>query len=93
MDGVFLFTSYNFKIIFYTYILYSEKYERYYIGQCDEVEKRLTRHNNRMVPSTKSYVPWELVFVEEFETKAEANRRELYIKKMKSRKYIEGLIV
>jgi putative endonuclease len=56
------------------------------------MDARLQRHNNRMVLSTKNYVPWELVYTERFLTRSEANQRELYIKKQKSRKYIEQLI-
>jgi putative endonuclease len=53
---------------------------------------RLQRHNSKMVPSTKNYVPWELMYTETFATRSEANQRELYIKKQKSRKFIEQLI-
>ncbi|MEJ5350393.1 MAG: GIY-YIG nuclease family protein [Melioribacteraceae bacterium] len=47
-------------------------------------------HNSGYNPSTKSGVPWELVYVEEYETKKEAFNREEEIKKKKSRKYIES---
>jgi putative endonuclease len=46
-----------------------------------------------MVTSTKPYVPWELVYFELYTTRAEAAARELQIKRMKSRKYIEQLIL
>jgi len=42
--------------------------------------------------ATKAGVPWQLVYTEDFETKLEAVRRELYIKRMKSRKFIKALI-
>jgi putative endonuclease len=41
---------------------------------------------------TSTGIPWQLKYKEEFETVQEAKRRELAIKKMKSRKYIENLI-
>jgi putative endonuclease len=68
------------------------KFDRYYIGQCEDVAARLMRHNNKAVPSTKPYVPWELVYTEVFDTRAEASSREREIKNKKSRKYIEYLI-
>ena len=40
----------------------------------------------------KNKGPWDCVYSESFETKLDANRRELDIKRMKSRKYIEYLI-
>jgi len=44
------------------------------------------------VPSSKPYVPWQLVYYEEYSSRAEASSRELEIKKKKSRKYIEFLV-
>ena len=78
--------------MFYTYILYSENADRYYVGHCEDLTQRLERHNNKMVLSTKSYTPWRLVYHETYSTRQEANARELYIKRMKSRKFIEKLI-
>ena len=37
-------------------------------------------------------MPWQIVYSEQFEILADARRRELQIKKQKSRKYIELLI-
>ena len=79
--------------MFNIYILYSVKYDRFYIGQCEDVDKRLMRHNNKGVPSTKPYVPWQLVYTETFTSRSEATYREKEIKNKKSRKYIEYLIV
>lgn len=78
--------------MFYLYILYSEKYDRYYVGHCEDISIRLSRHNSKMVPSTKPYIPWVLVYSEMYSTRQEANAREVYIKRMQSRKFIERLI-
>ena len=37
-------------------------------------------------------MPWILMYTEEFENLPDAKKRELQLKKMKSRKYIEELI-
>ena len=47
--------------IFYTYILFSAKHSRFYIGQTDNILRRIERHNNGLVKSTKPYKPWEIV--------------------------------
>ena len=78
--------------MFVMYILHSRSKDRYYIGHAENLNARLIRHNEGRVPSTKGYRPWECLYFEEFETKLEANRRELEIKKKKSRKYLEFLI-
>ena len=78
--------------MYYVYILYSKKFDHYYIGQCEDVDLRLKRHNGKAVHSTKAYVPWELVYTESFTSRSEAVQRESEIKKKKSRKYIEYLV-
>ena len=77
----------------YTYILYSSKLDRYYIGSTNNLEWRLERHNMGWGRYTKKGIPWKIVYHETYQSKTEAMKRELEIKKMKSRKYIESLIV
>ena len=78
--------------MFYTYILQSIKSGRYYIGHAEDIQERLKRHNAGKVTATKNKGPWVIVCFEMHETKALANSRELYIKSMKSRVFIEKLI-
>ncbi len=78
--------------MFYTYILYSVSKDRYYVGYTSDLAVRLNRHNTGSSSSTKSGIPWKIVYFEEFATKSEAIKRELSIKNMKSRKYIESLL-
>ena len=74
------------------YILYSTKLDKYYVGACTESGRRLYEHNIGHSKFTSLGAPWKLLYKEEFETLQEAKSRELKIKKMKSRKYIESLI-
>jgi len=76
----------------FTYILYSSKLDKYYIGACIDLERRLKEHNIGHSKFTMTGMPWELKYTEDFDTLPEAKKRENYIKKMKSRKYIESLI-
>ena len=56
------------------------------------MELRIARHNDGWSKSTKSGIPWKIVYYEEYETKSQAMTREYEIKRKKSRKYIEKLI-
>jgi len=76
----------------YTYILFSEKLNKYYVGACIDMERRLLEHNGGHSTFTSLGIPWELRYKEQYETLPEAKKREAYIKRMKSRKYIEELI-
>ena len=75
------------------YIIYSDSTDKYYVGYSKDVDLRLERHNLGWSKSTKAGIPWSLVYTESFDSKSEALQRERFIKKQKSRKYIEALIV
>ncbi len=78
---------------YYTYILYSEKSNSYYIGSTQHIQTRMERHNAGATKSTKPGRPWKLVYSEEFNSRSDAINREKYIKKMKSKVYIENFII
>lgn len=74
------------------YILQSTISGSYYIGHTANIDERLERHNSGKVTATKNKGPWIVMAYETYNTKPEANSRELYIKKMKSHAYIEKII-
>ena len=76
----------------FTYIIFSEKLNKYYVGACTELDRRLHEHNIGHSKFTSLGIPWILKHKEEFSSLQEAKKREMEIKKMKSRKYIESLI-
>ena len=76
----------------WVYILYSKKIDKYYVGACTDLDRRFYEHNLGHSKFTSIGTPWELVYKEEWEDLVSAKQRELKIKKMKSRIYIEDLI-
>ena len=76
----------------FVYIIYSTKVNKYYVGACTNLERRLYEHNIGHSTFTSTGIPWELRYTDPFNTLAEAKKREAEIKKMKSRSYIEKLI-
>jgi len=78
--------------MYFVYILYSEKCDRYYIGYSADVEARLARHNAGMVTATRNCKPYRLCVTKSFSSESEARKEEIRIKQQKSRKYIERLI-
>ena len=76
----------------YCYILFSSKLDKYYVGPTSDIQRRLAEHNRRKEKFTSIGIPWVLVYQELFDTLQAARQREQYIKKMKSRKFIENLI-
>jgi len=49
---------------YFTYILFSEKLNRYYIGSTHNISQRLKRHNGGATKSTKAGRPWKVVYSE-----------------------------
>ena len=77
--------------MFHVYVLESETTRRRYVGSCEDLPKRVARHNSRIVKATKAGAPWVLLHSEPFSTRAEAVRRELYFKTGRGRDEIERL--
>ena len=75
-----------------TYILYSQKLNKYYVGACTDMDRKMYEHNIGHSKFTRLGVPWELSYTEEYPTLEGAKRREMKIKSQKSRKNIEELI-
>jgi putative endonuclease len=76
----------------FVYILYSEKDKGYYVGSTRNLEDRIKRHlEGRSLP-TKGRLPLKLVYKEIFPSYSDAAKREIYIKKQKSKKFIERVI-
>jgi putative endonuclease len=74
--------------MFYTYILHSESYNRFYVGSTENPIRRLADHNAGNTRSTKPNRPWRLIYTESFNTTREAHLREIQIKRWKNRQYM-----
>jgi putative endonuclease len=70
------------------YILYSLSKDKYYIGQTNNLTRRIQEHNSGKTNSTRTGIPWELKYTKEFETRSKAMRFEKKLKGMKSREYL-----
>ncbi|HUV05914.1 MAG TPA: GIY-YIG nuclease family protein [Armatimonadota bacterium] len=78
------------SVPYFMYILRSARTGRYYIGSAEDPAFRLGEHNQGKVGSTKAHRPWEIVYLEEYATRSEAYARERYVKRQKSRAWMEG---
>ena len=74
--------------MYYVYVLYSKKYDKIYVGQTNNYEGRLVQHNSGRHRYTKRYIPWIIIYTEEFKTRAEAMKREKELKSHQGRKFI-----
>ena len=65
---------------YFAYVLKSIKTGRRYYGSCEDMKVRLQKHNAGSVKSTKAYIPYLLLYFEEYETRSEAFARERFFK-------------
>ena len=73
------------------YILYSESYQRSYVGVSANTEERLSYHNSGKVTSTKIFKPWKIIFEENVESYSVARKREKYYKSGVGRKKLKSI--
>jgi putative endonuclease len=80
--------------MYFIYILYSEKSDKYYVGHTDDVNQRLEIHNNSdRITYTSKHRPWKIMAVYECGTdRGDALKIERFIKRQKNRKLIQKLI-
>lgn len=61
--------------------------DRYYIGLTRDLNKRLAKHNNGEVPSTKPFAPWQIEAAIAFRDRSKAAAFEQYLKSHSGRTF------
>ena len=71
--------------MYFVYILRNLTSHRHYTGHTSHLAQRVEQHNQGLTKSTKNRGVWELVYHESFPTRAEAVRRERFLKSGRGR--------
>jgi putative endonuclease len=79
---------------YFVYLLYSQKLNRFYIGTTDNPVKRLMEHNSIKYEDayTVKGIPWEKKLVYQCKSSENAYSIEKFIKRMKSKVFIQKII-
>jgi putative endonuclease len=78
--------------MFYAYVLKSVGNDYYYKGHCQNLKKRLEQYNSGMTESIRPYIPFKLIYFEEFETEKLTIRREKYFKTAAGRRFLKKVL-
>ncbi len=78
--------------VFTVYVLQSDRTGNLYIGQTENLAKRLDEHNQGISRYTKGRGPWTLVYSEERSTRSEAMIRERQLKGGQGREWLRDLL-
>jgi len=80
--------------MFFVYVLYSPSANKFYVGYTSNLESRLLTHNQLGTKDwTKRYRPWELVYIESYQTKSSALKREKELNTGVGREFIQKMLV
>ncbi|MEM8834371.1 MAG: GIY-YIG nuclease family protein [Planctomycetota bacterium] len=80
--------------MFWVYVLVSESTGKRYIGQTNALDRRIAEHNspghnNPRKHTSRNAGPWVLLHSERFQTRAEAMRREKWLKSGVGRAWLD----
>lgn len=81
------------SFMYYVYVLHNKDRDKIYIGQTDDLESRVKRHNGQLPVKKRSFTrlnsgKWRVVYKEEYETRQEAVKREKELKSYRGREFI-----
>jgi putative endonuclease len=67
-------------MVYYVYVLHSDKDDKLYTGYTENLELRFELHQKGRVPSTKNRLPLRLIYFEACISQEDALHREKYLK-------------
>jgi putative endonuclease len=77
--------------MFIVYALKSEKDGRIYVGFTQDLSRRLKEHNSGKTRSTKGWLPWNVIYTEEADSREKARAREIYLKSGIGKEFLKSL--
>jgi putative endonuclease len=78
--------------MYYTYILQSQKDNKFYTGYTKDLKTRFTKHNSGLVISTKNRGPFSLIYYEACLNQQDATNREKFLKSGQGKRYLKNRI-
>jgi len=77
-------------LMWYVYLLLSQKTHLRYTGSTNDLRKRILSHNLGKNKSTKYGAPWKLIYYEACFNKQDARARERYLKSGMGKRYLKN---
>ena len=77
--------------MYFVYVLWSDATGCHYVGHTSDLTQRLGQHNNGITKSTNNRESWNMIHKEHFPTRADAKRRERFLKTGSGREELKQL--
>ncbi|MBC8321458.1 MAG: GIY-YIG nuclease family protein [Bacteroidetes bacterium] len=75
---------------YYTYVLLSDKDQKFYTGYTSDIERRFDEHQKGKVNSTKDRRPLKLIYFEACLNQDDATHREKYLKSFHGKMFLRN---
>ena len=79
--------------MFYVYVISSLIRTYIYVGISDDPNRRIEQHNKGYNKTTKPYIPFKTILIEEFKSRTEAREREKNLKSGSGKESLKKLQV
>ncbi|SOC79610.1 putative endonuclease [Salinimicrobium sediminis] len=77
--------------MYYVYAISSLSRTYIYVGLTDNHERRIKQHNSGLNKTTKPYLPFKVIYLEEFQDRPSARKREKYLKSGIGKEFLKNL--
>jgi putative endonuclease len=78
---------------YFVYVLRNKINSELYKGITNNLQRRISEHNQGKHKYTSQFLPWEIAYSEEFETLKEARSRELFLKSGSGREFLKRKLI
>ena len=75
--------------MYWIYVLKSTVAAKSYVGHTNDLGRRLEEHSAGRNFYTRRYVPWEMIYTEQYSGVAEAVQREKFLKSTQGRRFLK----
>ncbi len=77
--------------MYYVYAISSISQNYIYVGLTHDPQQRIHQHNCGYERTTKPYMPFKVLLIEEFESRVKAREREKELKTTQGKRYLRSL--
>ena len=74
--------------LYAVYVLQSALDGRHYVGQTEDLERRLLEHQTGLAKYTRNRGPWSLIYQEQCASRSQAMSRERFLKSGQGREWL-----
>ena len=80
--------------MYHVYIIYNNDHDKFYIGQTNNINRRIIEHNSNTLKYTSKYSgEWIVKYTEPFNNRTDAIKRERFLKKQRNKNFYKKLIM